>query len=40
VVHADDVNLLLDNINTIKKNTGTLFDPRKEDALEVSTGKT
>jgi hypothetical protein len=26
LAHADDVNLLGDNIDTIKKNTGTLID--------------
>jgi hypothetical protein len=29
VVYADDVNLLGDNIDTIKKNTHTLIDARR-----------
>jgi hypothetical protein len=29
LVYADDVNLLRDNINTIKKNTQTLIDASK-----------
>jgi hypothetical protein len=39
LVYADDVNLLGDNIDTIKKNTETLIDPRKEVGLEVNTEK-
>jgi hypothetical protein len=39
-VHADDVNLLGDNIDTIKKNTQTLIDAGKEVGLEVNTKKT
>jgi hypothetical protein len=34
------VNLLGDNIDTIKKNTGTLIDASKEVGLEVNTEKT
>jgi hypothetical protein len=30
LVYADDVNLLRDNIDTIKKNTGTLIDVSNE----------
>jgi hypothetical protein len=30
LVYADDMNLLGDNINTIKKNTGTFCDASKE----------
>jgi uncharacterized protein YoxC len=40
LVYANDVNLLGDNIDTIKKNTQTLFDAIKEVGLEVSTEKT
>jgi hypothetical protein len=36
VVYTDDVNLLVDNINTIKKNTKTLIDTSKEVGLEVN----
>jgi hypothetical protein len=34
LVYADDVNLLGDNIDTIKKNTQTLTDAGKEVGLE------
>jgi hypothetical protein len=40
LVYADDVNLLGDNIDTIKKNTQTLIDASKEVGLEVKTEKT
>jgi hypothetical protein len=36
LVYADDVNLLRDNIHTIKKNIGTLIDSSKEFGLEVN----
>jgi hypothetical protein len=36
---ADDVNLLGDNIDTAKKNRGTLINVSKEFSLEVSTKK-
>jgi hypothetical protein len=38
-VHADDVNLLGDNINTIKKNIETLIDASKDVGLEINAGK-
>jgi hypothetical protein len=34
------VNLLGDNIDTIKKNTGTLIDDSKEADLEINIEKT
>jgi hypothetical protein len=40
LVYADDVNLLDDDIYTIKKNTQTLIDAGKEVDLEANTGKT
>jgi hypothetical protein len=40
LVYADDVNLLGDNTDTIKKNTQTLFHASKEVGLEVNTAKT
>jgi hypothetical protein len=36
LVFADDVNLLGDNIDAIKKNTKTLIDVSKEVGLEVT----
>jgi hypothetical protein len=36
LVYADDVNLLGDNIDTLKKNTQTLTDASKEVDLEVN----
>jgi hypothetical protein len=35
LAYADDVNLLGDNIDTIKKNMETLIDASKEVGLEV-----
>jgi hypothetical protein len=40
MVYADDVNLLGDNIDTIKKIIETLIDTSKEVGLEVNTEKT
>jgi hypothetical protein len=40
LVYADDVNLLGDDIDTIKKNTETLIDASKEVGLEVNAEKT
>jgi hypothetical protein len=40
LVYVDDVNLLGDNIDTIKKDTQTLIDASKEIGLEVNTEKT
>jgi hypothetical protein len=37
---ADDVNLLGDNTDTIKKNTETLIDASKEVSLEINVEKT
>jgi hypothetical protein len=40
LVHADDVNLLGDNIDTTKKNMETLIDASKDAGLEVNKEKT
>jgi hypothetical protein len=40
LVYADDVNLLVDNIDTIKKNTQNLIDASKEAGPEVNAEKT
>jgi hypothetical protein len=40
LAYADDVNLLGDNIYTIKRNTETLIDVSKEVGLEISVEKT
>jgi hypothetical protein len=40
LLYANDLNLLGDNIDTIKKNTETLIDASKEVDLEVNTEKT
>jgi hypothetical protein len=39
LVYADDVNLLGDNIDAIKKNMETLIDASEEVGLEVNTEK-
>jgi hypothetical protein len=40
LVYANDVNLLGDNIDTIKKNTESIIDTSKEAGLEESTERT
>jgi hypothetical protein len=40
LAYADDVNLLGDYIDTIKKNTETLIDANKEVGLEINIEKT
>jgi hypothetical protein len=40
LAYADDVNLLKDNIDTIKKNTEILIDASKEVGLEINVNKT
>jgi hypothetical protein len=40
LAYADDVNLLGDNIDTIKKNTITLTDASKEVGIEINVEKT
>jgi hypothetical protein len=39
LAYADDVNLLGDNIDTIKKSTETLIDASKEVVLEINLEK-
>jgi hypothetical protein len=40
LAYANDVNLLSDNIDTIKKNMDTLIDASKEVGLEINIEKT
>jgi hypothetical protein len=40
LAYADNVNLLGDNLDTIKKNTETLIDASREDDLDVDVEKT
>jgi hypothetical protein len=40
LAYADDVNLLGDNIDTIKKNMETLIDVSREVGLEINVDKT
>jgi hypothetical protein len=40
LLYADDLNLLGNNIDTIKKNTETVTDASKEVGLDVNTEKT
>jgi hypothetical protein len=40
LAYADDVNLLGDNTDTIKKNMETLINARKEVGLEINVEKT
>jgi hypothetical protein len=39
LAYADDVNLLGDNVDTIKKNMETLIDASKEVGLEINVEK-
>jgi hypothetical protein len=39
LVYADDINLLWDNINPIKKSTEALIDASREAGLKVNTQK-
>jgi hypothetical protein len=40
LAYSDDVNLLGDNIDTIKKNAETLIDASKEVGLEINAKET
>jgi hypothetical protein len=40
LVYTNNINLLHDNLNTIKKNTEALLDASKDDGLKVNMEKT
>jgi hypothetical protein len=40
LVYADDVNVLSENINTVKRNIEALLQDRGEVGLEVNIGRT
>jgi hypothetical protein len=40
LVYADDVNLLVDSVNTIKENSETLLEASRDIGLEINADKT
>jgi hypothetical protein len=40
LVYADDINLLVDSIKTIKENTETLLEASRDVGLDINTEKT